>query len=144
MFSKTDELCAFRCEYKAPRLRIAMETDDFHRALVRDLRAAVEGWGIGHAIGILRARAGVVPRALYAAIMEDVTEMQNGVPYVRINMLRRLAMVVEAVFPQQTPPLIPVPLKKFGPLNNDNPDPPGDGPLATAWGALLSRVGALH
>ena len=121
-----------------------METDDFHRALVRDLRAAVQGWGIGHAIGILRARAGVDPRALYAAIMEDVTEVQNGVPFVQINMLRRLAMVVETVFPQQTPPLIPVPLKRFDPQNYNGEDPPDSpgGPVM-GWRALLSRVGAV-
>ena len=118
-------------------------TNETHRQLVRELRPMVAMISLVPAIEMLRARTGVDPRALYFAIMESVTVYPNGAPWVEINMLRRLAMVVETVFPGQAPPLTPVPLKKFGPLNNDNPDPPGDGPLATAWGAFLSRVSEL-
>ena len=118
-------------------------TDETHRQLVRELRPMVAMTSLTPAIAMLRARTDVDPRALYFAIMESVTVYQNGAPWVEINMLRRLAMVVETVFPGQAPPLTPVPLKKFGPLNNDNnPDQPG-GPVATAWGAFLSRVSEL-
>jgi hypothetical protein len=118
--------------------------DDVHRRLVLELRAMVAGGSLVPAIEMLRARTGVDPRVLYFAIMESVTVYgDNGAPWVEINMLRRLAMVVETVFPGQAPPLTPVPLKKFDPLNkNNNPDPPG-GPVATAWGAFLSRVSEL-